>query len=114
MVADTAYDFTSHRALGSLHLDDCFTDLTPASDGMVAELTDPACDLTIRMFAKSPPVHAVQVYAPLDHPFVVIEPQFNLADPFGAVWPEGLDTGMQRLAPGARTAYRVRVTVGPA
>ena len=113
-VAGTAYDFTSHRPLGSLYLDDCFTDLTPSSDGMVAELTDPLGDLTIRLFAQSPPVHAVQVYAPLDQPFVCVEPQFNLADPFGAVWPEGLDTGMQRLEPLGRTAYRVRVTAGPA
>ena len=39
-----------------------------------------------------------------------MEPQFNLADPYSAVWPVGADTGMQRLAPGAHAIYEVRVS----
>ena len=52
---------------------------------------------------------AVQVYAPPDQPFVVIEPQFNLPDPFGQPWPAGVDTGMARLAPAATVSYAVRL-----
>ena len=37
-----------------------------------------------------------------------IEPQFNLADPYGAIW-SGRDTGMRLLPPGADVAYDVRV-----
>ena len=52
----------------------------------------------------SPAVKAIQVYAPTDQAFVVVEPQFNLADPYGAGWPPGLDTGMARVTPAGRIA----------
>ena len=52
---------------------------------------------------------AVQIYAPPDQAFVVVEPQFNLADPYSDVWPAGTDTGMARLLPGAELAYEARV-----
>jgi galactose mutarotase-like enzyme len=51
----------------------------------------------------------VQVYAPPDQAFAAIEPQFNLADPFGEVWPAAVNTGMARLAPGESLSYEVRV-----
>jgi aldose 1-epimerase len=65
----------------------------------------------LRVAARAPPVRAIQVYAPPDQPFVVIEPQFNLADPFGPQGPMTTDTGMQRLPPGASTAYEARLSV---
>jgi aldose 1-epimerase len=112
-VTGSAYDFrpAGGSPLGSLYLDDCFTGLTPRRGDAVTELHDPAAGLGLRVAARSPPVRAVQVYAPVDQPFVVIEPQFNLADPFGPEWPVTLDTGMQRLAPGASAAYAARVSV---
>ncbi len=39
---------------------------------------------------------------------MVIEPQFNLADPYGTEW-AGRDTGMTLLPPGAAATYEVRV-----
>lgn len=108
--AGSAYDFTHAPALGDLFLDDCFTRLVRPEGEVVVELLDPAAGVGLRLASESPQVKAVQVYAPPDKAFVVIEPQFNLADPFGAVWPAGVDTGMARLQPGASVAYDCRVS----
>jgi aldose 1-epimerase len=110
-VAGTPYDLRepTGRLLGELYLDDCFVGLSTADNEMVAELTDPAAGLGVRISSPSPPVRAVQVYAPPEKAFAVIEPQFNLADPFGAAWPSDLDTGMVRLAPGDTASYRSEV-----
>jgi len=40
---------------------------------------------------------------------VAIEPQFNLADPYGAEW-RGRDTGMAAIPPGGSVTYEARVT----
>ncbi|MBW8811952.1 MAG: aldose 1-epimerase [Caulobacterales bacterium] len=111
-VASTPYDFRGPgQALGALYLDDCFTGLDADGGEMVVQLLDPAASLGLRVTAPSPPVHAVQVYAPPDQPFVVIEPQFNLPDPYGAEWPADVTRGMVSLPPGARCAYAARVAV---
>jgi galactose mutarotase-like enzyme len=116
-VADTPYDFNgpAGAALDGLYLDDCFTDL-PRTDGAISiEVVDPAADYALRIGSRCAQVKAVQVYAPPDQAFVVVEPQFNLADPFGAEWPPGVDTGMASLQPGQSLTYEVRVdasTVG--
>lgn len=102
-VAGTPYDFSQARPLKDLYLDDCFTDLT----GQTAEVIDLAGGLGLRISGAAP-VSAFQVYAPPDRPIVVVEPQFNLADPFGAEW-KGRDTGMVVLQPGEHTRYAARV-----
>ena len=109
-VSDSRLDFTASagRALGDLYLDDCFTDLDTAPSGVLAELRDPAAGLGLRLTSTSDAIRALQVYAPPDQAFVVIEPQFNLADPYGARW-SGRDTGMRRLPPGAEITYDVCV-----
>lgn len=111
-VERTAYDFRDGRPLGDLYLDDCFTDLERDADGAVAvEIADPKAGLGVRLTTRSPLVKAVQVYAPPDRAVVVVEPQFNLADPFSDVWPAGADTGMATLAPGEHADYRVRLQI---
>jgi aldose 1-epimerase len=109
-VAGSPYDFRSHagRALGDLYLDDCFTDLDRTSSNALAELRDPAAGVGLRLISASPQIRALQVFAPPAEGFVVIEPQFNLADPYSAAW-RGQDTGMVLLAPGGHTAFEVRV-----
>ncbi len=112
-MAGTPFDFTSPggRALGDQFLDDCFTDLAVAGDGvLVAELIDPAAGLRLQLSCDAPPVTAVQVYAPRQRDCVAIEPQYNLINPFGLEW-RGRDTGMVRLRPGEETRYRARVAV---
>jgi len=108
-VANTPYDFRTGRELGEIYLDDCFTDLPEGQ--LKIELIDPAGDFAVRIATHAPPVRAVQFYAPLEAAFVVIEPQFNLADPFGSAWPEGLETGMAWLLPGQVATYHVAVDV---
>lgn len=102
----TRYDFGAAEgaALGELYLDDCFTDLEAGE----AEVRDPAAGVGLQIASPSAAVRAFQVYAPPEQAFVVIEPQFNLADPYGPQWDES-DTGMVRLAPGDRVAYEVQV-----
>ena len=109
--AGTPYDFSAAggRALCDLYLDDCFTALAREDGRVVVELTDPAAGLGLRIASPSPAVKAIQVYAPLDRAVVAIEPQFNLADPFGEVWRDAVDTGMARLAPGEGLTYEVSV-----
>lgn len=108
----TPYDFgvPGGRALGDLYLDDCFVDLVRSADGhAAAEIVDPAGAYGLRVVSASPPVRAFQVYAPPQKGFVVIEPQFNWADPFGPRWPQGTDTGMVILEPGEAAVYSTRL-----
>lgn len=108
-VQGSAYDFSATAPIGDLFLDDCFTALNRDADGQsIAELIDPAANLRLRVHALSPEIQAFQVFAPVQKPFVAIEPQFNLADPFSSVW-GGRDTGMVLLAPGQSVDYRVVV-----
>jgi galactose mutarotase-like enzyme len=110
-VAGGAYDFTAPggKALGEAYLDDCFIALQRQAGEAVAELCDPAAGLGLRIASASPQVSAFQTYAPPDKAFVALEPQFNLADPYGGEW-RGRDTGMAQVAPGAAVTYAVSVT----
>jgi aldose 1-epimerase len=111
-VAGTPYDFSSPggRALGSLFLDDCFVDLDlSARSEVIAEIIDPEGSYGLRVVAVSPPVQAIQVYAPPDRDFVALEPQLNWADPFGAQWGPDVDTGMVMLEPRESVTYSVRL-----
>jgi galactose mutarotase-like enzyme len=110
-VAGSAYDFSGPdgAALGETYLDDCFTDLPRPHGRISVDVIDPAADYALQIVSHCPQVKAVQVYAPPDQAFVVVEPQFNLADPFGREWPPGVDTGMARLQPGESLTYDVRV-----
>jgi aldose 1-epimerase len=109
-VAGTPYDFSmpGGRSLGDLYLDDCFVDLERSNGEIIAEVIDPAGSFGLRVVAASPPVAAIQVYAPPEKGFVVLEPQFNRADPFGPQW-GGVDTGMVILAPGESVIYSARL-----
>ncbi|MDQ6676930.1 MAG: aldose 1-epimerase [Acidobacteriota bacterium] len=110
-VADTPYDFTAPdgAALGSLYLDDSFVDLEKTREGnTVVRILDPAAHYEVRLTAFSPHIRALQVYSPSGKSFVVLEPQFNWADPFSAVWPAGTDTGMVMLAPSEQVSWAIQ------
>lgn len=109
-VAGTPYDFTAPEGapLGSRYFDDMFVDLEGTADGRTrVEILDPAARYGIRLTALSPHVSALQVYSRPDQPFIVVEPQFNWADPFSRVWPQAVNTGMVRLAAGAEVTWAV-------
>jgi len=109
-VAGTPYDFSmpGGKAMDGQFLDDCFVDLETMAGEVIAEVIDPAASHGLRVVAASPPVRAIQVYAPPDKDFIVVEPQFNWADPFGDEW-AGVETGMALLAPGESVAYSARL-----
>jgi aldose 1-epimerase len=95
--------------LGDRYVDDCFVDLERGADGSAAaEIIDPAAHYGLRVSALSPGISAFQMYAPPDKAYVAIEPQFNWADPYNAIW-KGRDTGMKVLKPGESVAYSVRL-----
>jgi aldose 1-epimerase len=109
-VAGTPYDFLSDGApLGTQYFDDMFVDLEKTSAGRTQiELRDTGSRYHMRVTALARQVTAVQLYAPPDKPFAVIEPQFNWADPFSDVWPPDVNTGMVVLAPGADVTWTAR------
>lgn len=112
-VEGTPYDFRDGRTLGDLYLDDCFTDLERRDGELDIGFQDPATDFALSLRSRSPAVNAVQVYAPPDRPVLVIEPQFNLANPFGREW-GGRDAGMALLPPGESVVYDVELSVSGA
>lgn len=115
-IGDSAYDFSGPdgRALGDLHLDDCFVDLArAASGGFTIGIADPAAGCELVLSTHSPQIQAVQIYAPPERAILVVEPQFNWPDPFGRVWPDGAPTGMVLLKPGARASYQVTTRFRP-
>ena len=110
-VAGTPYDFTGEGGapLGSRYFDDSFVDLRKTAQGhTVVEIVDPAAHYGVRLTALSPHLRALQVYSRPEHAFVVVEPQFNWADPFSSVWAPDVDTGMVVLSPGERVTWAVR------
>lgn len=111
-VKGTPYDFTAPggKPLGSLFLDECFTNLQRDAEGrVVVNVTDPAANYGVRVTALSPEIKAIQVYAPPDKNFVAVEPQFNLSDPYNKkVW-GNRDTGVVTLQPGASVSWHIRV-----
>jgi galactose mutarotase-like enzyme len=113
-VAGTPYDFSAPegKALGDLYLDDCFVDLERSAAGLaMAEIVDEAAAFGLRIVAASPHIRAIQVYGPPEKGFLVLEPQFNWADPFGREWGPGVDTGMAILAPGESVVYSARLSL---
>jgi aldose 1-epimerase len=110
-VSGTRYDFMGENgvALGSHYFDDCFVNFDRNASGHIEiELADPAARYGMRLVATSPRVRAVQLFSRPGDPFVAIEPQFNLADPFSSVWPANVDTGMVVVPPGGHTTWSVR------
>jgi aldose 1-epimerase len=111
-VAGTPYDFTAADGapLGERYFDDSFVDLEKTADRYTqVEIFDPEAHYGVRLIALSPEVRALQVYSPPGQPFVVVEPQFNLADPFSPVWSKDVNTGMVILTPGQEVTWAVRV-----
>jgi galactose mutarotase-like enzyme len=110
--AGSKFDFRQPRAMGDQFLDDCFLDLIRDANGAVtAEIHDPASHFAVKVTSSSPAVKAYQCYAPPEKSFIVLEPQFNIGDPFNkSVWKDR-DTGIVLLAPGQEAVYDATVEI---
>jgi aldose 1-epimerase len=107
----STYDFTAAGGapLKTQFLDESFIDLKRQPDGsVITELIDPASDYGLRVIALSKEINAIQTYSPVDKSFLAIEPQFNLADPYGKEWGK-TSTGMVNVKPGDSVTYHVRL-----
>jgi aldose 1-epimerase len=110
-VAGTPYDFTAHGGapLNKLFMDDTFLNPKKTPEGnTVIEIRDPAAKYGLRITGMSKEISAIQVYAPVDKKFIVIEPQFNWVDPYNKIW-AGKDTGMVNIAPGQSATYAIKL-----
>jgi galactose mutarotase-like enzyme len=110
-VLGTRFDLSAPEgaALGDYFYDDNFLDLQrDASGHLVVEITDPLANYGVRIVSPDKEISAVQMYAPTGKNFVVIEQQFNLANPYGKEW-NGRDTGMVNLEPGESVSYHQRI-----
>jgi galactose mutarotase-like enzyme len=109
-VTGTRFDFRAAggAALGYQYLDDCFVDLEKTSSGeTVCIIIDPAAGYGLKMRSSSPEISAIQTFTRPDRPFVVVEPQFNWADPYGPEWGPDRRTGMVVLQPMQKVEYAV-------
>ena len=110
---NTAYDFTHNggRPLDSHYLDDCFVDIQRDEDQNInAELYDPESNYGLNVTANHV-VNAMQLYAPVDKPFVAIEPQMNFPDPFNkSIWSEK-NTGIKMLKENEEMDYTVKINL---
>ena len=74
----------------------------------MVSLTDPASNYGIHVEGLSPEIRTLQVYAPPEKAFTVVEDQLNFADPFSNTW-KGMDTGIVTLQPNQTVIWRVRL-----
>ncbi len=112
-VKGTPYDFTPPRgrALDKEFLDDSFLNLQRQPSGdVVTEIIDPQAQYGLRIIGVSKEINSIQVYSPTEpeKQFAAIEPQFNLADPYGKEW-HGRNTRMVLLKPGESVSYKIRL-----
>ncbi len=112
-VEGTAFDFRSSEGApltGSLN--DTFLGLKHDAAGNInCGFSDPRSGYRLRMTAFSQHVQAFVAYAPMGQPLIVLEPQFNVPNPFGPEW-AGHDNGMVILAPGEQVHWKVRLELG--
>jgi aldose 1-epimerase len=111
-VAGTRYDLSAAggKALGKEFFDDNWSKLTWKAGAVTVKITDPAAKYGVDIEGTSPEIKTIQMYAPPTSNFVVIEHQYNFADPFGKQWGK-MDTGMVTLKPGQSTKWHVRLKV---
>jgi len=111
-VAGTRYDLSAAggKALEKEYFDDNWSRLTWKDGAVSVKVIDPAAKYGVDIEGLSPEIKTIQMYAPPTSSFVVIEHQYNFADPFGKQWGK-MDTGMVTLKPGQSTKWHVRLKV---
>jgi galactose mutarotase-like enzyme len=105
------------RARGT-HLDDLdlnatYTDLQSSilGDGPIAEIREPSAGYGLRLTPLTANIKFLRVIAPADQPWISIEPDTNVDDPFGREWTNPDQTGIVTLQPGETLQWRVRLEI---
>jgi galactose mutarotase-like enzyme len=105
------------RARGT-HLDDLdlnatYTDLQSSilGDGPIAEIRQPSAGYGLRLTPLTANIKFLRVVAPADKPWISIEPDTNVDDPFGREWTSPDQTGIITLQPGETMQWRVRLEI---
>ena len=93
-------DFRTRRPIGSVYLDDVYTDLERDDGHSVCELRDPATGLRLRVSA-GPTFREWVVYAPPTRPTICFEPYTCPTDAFNLA-ARGRDVGLIVLGAGER------------
>jgi aldose 1-epimerase len=111
-VVGTRYDLSAAggKALGKEFFDDNWSKLTWKAGVITVKVIDPKAKYGVDIEGLSPEIKTIQMYAPPTSSFVVIEHQYNFADPFNKQWGK-MDTGMVTLKPGQSTKWHVRLKV---
>ena len=113
-VGGTAQDFSRAGgvSLGTTAIDATYTNLIPGGDGgPEAEISYPAYNLKLSVIPLTPDITSMHVVAPVDKPWICIEPNTNLDDPFGPEWNNPENAGIITLAPGATLVWKVRLEI---
>ena len=96
------------KPLGTEFFDDNWNHLQWKDGAVTVGIVDPAAHYAVNIEGLTPNIKTIQMYAPPDKSFVVIEHQTNFADPFGKEW-NGTDTEMITLKPGESAPWHVRL-----
>lgn len=116
-VAGTPDDLIHARGsrLGDLSLNDTYTNLeTPLlGEGPIAEIREPSAGYGLRLTPLTANIKFLRVLAPADQPWISIEPDTNVDDPFGRQWSDPDQTGIVTLEPGDSFQWRVRLEIFP-
>jgi galactose mutarotase-like enzyme len=112
-IDDTPRDFSHVKGtkLGAADLNETYTSLQSATGSPVAELTDTASNVRLRVIPLTASINSMRVIAPADKPWVSIGPNTNLDDPFGPEWGKPEIAGMVILAPGQSLKWKVRIEI---
>jgi galactose mutarotase-like enzyme len=99
-------------SLGATAIDATYTNLISGSDGKpAAEISYPAYNLKVSVIPLTPDITSMHVVAPEDKPWISIEPNTNLDDPFGPEWNSPENAGIITLAPGATLTWKIRLEI---
>ncbi|HEX4156613.1 MAG TPA: hypothetical protein VHY48_13470 [Acidobacteriaceae bacterium] len=114
-IAGTPADLVRARGarLGDLSLNDTYTDLQTSllGEGPITEIREPAAGYGLRLTPLTANIKFLRVVAPADQPWISIEPDTNVDDPFGHQWSDPDQTGTVTLEPGDSFQYRVRLEI---
>lgn len=109
-VEGSNYNFRQARALGSIFLDEVYTDLIVDGDWHCSRLTDRKNHLTLEMKASATSFREFVVYAPLDRNVLCLEPYSSTTNAVN-LSEAGFDAGLIVLKPQQNWEATITLTI---